>query len=104
MHWHFNVVNNSLFSSVRSGHTIDYRNISLVGQEHLYHEDYVVHVLKINIFQQKQSEKKSSPWIGAWKWQKWPQVILSHPLGCDMAHQALARWAGPAWSHPYHLV
>ena len=39
-------------------------------------------------------------WIGAWNWQKWPQAILSHQLGCDMAHQALSRWTGLAWSHP----
>ena len=38
--------------------------------------------------------------IGAWNWQKWPQGILSHQLGCDMAHQALPRWTGLAWSHP----
>ena len=39
-------------------------------------------------------------WIGAWNWQKWPQAILSHQLGCDMAHQAPSRWTGLAWSHP----
>ena len=26
--------------------------------------------------------------------------ILSHQLGCDIAHQALPRWTGLAWSHP----
>ena len=39
-------------------------------------------------------------WIGAWNWQKWPQAILSQQLGCDMAHQALSRWTGLAWSLP----
>merc|ERR1711978_321200 len=39
-------------------------------------------------------------WIGAWIWQKWPQALLSHQLGCDMAHQAFSRWTGLAWSPP----
>ena len=31
------------------------------------------------------------PWIGAWKGPKWPKVMLSHALGCDMAHWTLSR-------------
>ena len=44
------------------------------------------------------------PWICAWKWQKWPQVMLSHVLGCDMAHWTLSRWANLAWTSPAILV
>ena len=49
--FHFSVLS-------RGGHTIDFRNILQIGQQHLYREDYVVHILKNKTFQQRQSEKK----------------------------------------------
>ena len=40
------------------------------------------------------------PWKGAWNGQKWPLVMLSYVLGCDMAHKTLSRWVALPWRKP----
>ena len=40
---HFSVIS-------RGGHTIDFRNIAQVGQEHLHQEEYVVHIFQSKYF------------------------------------------------------
>ena len=42
--------------------------------------------------------------IGAWKRLKWPYVLFSHELGCDMAYQTVSRWGSLPWNQPVIMV